>query len=67
MIHKFDWHSRDFSCLGIPKGGTDPLDRQLDYYERCLNWVRKEPQPILDRALEWLKENRFNPHRLSLC
>lgn len=66
-VHKLDWRSRDFSCLGIPKDSADALDRQLDYYERYLNWVRQEPQPILDKALEWLKENRFEPKRLTLC
>jgi len=29
--------------------------------------VRKEPQPILDKALEWLKEKRFAPKRVTLC
>ena len=66
-IHKLNWKKFDFSCMGIPRGGTDALDRQLDYYERYLNWVRKEPQPILDKALEWLKEKRFSPKRVTLC
>ena len=66
-IHKLNWKKFDFSCMGIPRGGTDALDRQLDYYERYLNWVRKEPQPILDKALEWLKEKRFAPKRVTLC
>ena len=66
-IHKLNWKKFDFSCMGIPKGGTDALDRQLNYYERYLNWVRKEPQPILDKALEWLKEKRFAPKRVTLC
>jgi aminoglycoside phosphotransferase (APT) family kinase protein/putative sterol carrier protein len=66
-IHKFDWRSRDFSCLGIPTDGADAIGRQLEYYERYLDWVRKEPQPILDKALEWLKGNRFEPQRLTLC
>ncbi len=66
-IHKLSWKKYDFSFMGIPKGGADALDRQLDYYERYLNWVRKEPQPILDKALEWLKEKRFAPKRVTLC
>jgi len=66
-IHKLNWEKFDFSCMGIPGGGTDALDRHLDYYERYLDWVRKEPQPILDKALEWLKEKRFAPKRVTLC
>ena len=66
-IHRLDWKSMDFSFLGIPGGGTDPIDRHLDYYERYFNWVKKEPQPILDKALEWLKQNRYSPKHVSLC
>ena len=66
-IHKLDWRSMDFSFLGIPGGGTGPIDRHLDYYERYFNWMKQEPKPILDKALQWLKENRFAPEHVSLC
>jgi aminoglycoside phosphotransferase (APT) family kinase protein/putative sterol carrier protein len=69
-VHKLDWKRLGLSFLGVPKGGTDPLDRQLDYYERYLDWVKEAPQesqPILEAALSWLKENRYVPERVTLC
>ena len=69
-VHKLDWKSLGLSFLGVPKGGTDPLDQQLDYWERYLNWVKEapqEPQPILEAALHWLKENRYAPSHVTLC
>jgi aminoglycoside phosphotransferase (APT) family kinase protein/putative sterol carrier protein len=69
-VHKLDWESRGFSFLGVPKSGTDPLDRQLDYYEKYLDWVKDDPQesqPILEAALNWLKKNRYIPERVTLC
>lgn len=67
-IHKLNWRDMDYSFLGIPGGGTDPLDRQLDYYERYFKWVKGGgAQPILDKALEWLRENRFAPEHVCLC
>jgi len=69
-IHQLDWKSLGLSFLGIPGGGTGPLDQHLDYYERYLNWVKEdpqEPQPILEAALDWLKKNRYAPEHVSLC
>lgn len=67
-IHAVDWKGLGLSFLGEPKGGTDPIDKQLDYYEYYLDWARRgEPQPILQAALKWLRENRYAPRRVSLC
>ncbi len=67
-VHRVDWKAHGLSFLGVPGAGTDPLDRQLDYYERYLRWAcGEEPQPILRAALGWLRKNRFAPKRVTLC
>lgn len=67
-IHTLDWRRLGLSFLGEPAGGTGPIDSQLDYYGRYLAWVKeKEPQPILDAALRWLRDHRYEPKRVSLC
>ncbi|MDM8001042.1 MAG: phosphotransferase [Dehalococcoidia bacterium] len=69
-VHQVDWRKLGLSFLGVPKGGTGPLDRQLDYFERYLNWAKDSPeekQPILEAALNWLRENRYVPARVTLC
>ncbi|MFA4837393.1 MAG: phosphotransferase family protein [Dehalococcoidia bacterium] len=66
-IHGLDWKKAGFSFLGVPKGGTDAIDQQIELYERLYNWTKRSPIPILDTALSWLKENRFEPDRLTLC
>ena len=66
-VHLLDWKGLGLSFLGIPKGGTGPLDRQLEYWERFLNWRKEEPQPILEAALNWLKEKRYTPRHVTLC
>jgi putative sterol carrier protein len=69
-IHKLDWKSLGLGFLGEPKGGTDPIDRQLAYWDRFLEWMKDDPQeshPILESALNWLKENRYEPERIVLC
>ncbi len=67
-VHKLDWEKLGFSFLGVPKQGTDPVDRQIAYLEMYLNWMKGEDsQPILEAALKWLKENRYAPERVRLC
>ncbi len=61
-VHQADWKKLGLSFLGVPGGGTGPLDRQLDYFERYLGWAKDSPderQPVLEAALKWLRENRL--------
>jgi aminoglycoside phosphotransferase (APT) family kinase protein len=66
-IHALDWQRRGLSFLGVPDGGSDPLDRQLAYYEGYLAWVGGPPQPVLQAALVWLRQHRYTPRRIGLC
>ncbi len=69
-VHQADWQKLGLSFLGVPGGGTGPLDRQLDYFERYLGWAKDSPderQPVLEAALKWLRENRYRPARVTLC
>jgi aminoglycoside phosphotransferase (APT) family kinase protein len=67
-IHALDWNAMGLAYLGVPGGGCDPVDRQLVYYEHFLRWAAgDQPQPVLDPALQWLKEHRYTPRRVTLC
>ncbi|MBA7469284.1 hypothetical protein ES707_04551 [subsurface metagenome] len=66
-VHLLDWQKLGFSFLGIPKGGSGPLDQQLEYWESFLNWRKEEPQPILEATLDWLREKQYSPKHVTLC
>lgn len=67
-IHALDWKSMGLSYLGVPGGGSDPVDRQVAYYEHFLRWASGDkPQPVLEPALQWLKDHRYTPRRVALC
>ena len=68
-IHALDWRALGLGFLGVPGTGTDPLDRQLAYWDRYLEWtVRGRPaQPILAHALAWLRDHRYTPRHVALC
>jgi aminoglycoside phosphotransferase (APT) family kinase protein/putative sterol carrier protein len=66
-VHAVDWRDLGLSFLGVPEKGQSPLDLLLDYYEMYLNWVKEEPQPIMEASLDWLKKNRYMPDHITLC
>ena len=69
-VHLLDWKKLGFSFLGVPKGGTDAVDRRLDYIEGFLNWTKdgpEESQPVLEASLKWLRENHYAPEHITLC
>jgi aminoglycoside phosphotransferase (APT) family kinase protein len=66
-VHRLDWKQLGLSFLGVPPGGTGPLDHELDYYQAYLDWAKEERQPVLEPALEWLRKNRYAPRRVTLC
>ena len=66
--HKVDWKKQRLGFLGAPKGGTSTIDGLLDYNESFLKWVAKgEPQPVLEYALKWLRQNHYVPERITFC
>lgn len=69
-VHRADWEKLGFSFLGVPGGGTDPIDKQLAYWENFLNWVKDDPDeshPLIEAAVKWLKENKYEPEQVALC
>ena len=69
-INMLEWKKLGFSFLGVPKNAADAIDRQVNYLESYLNWAKDTPEeshPILEAALKWLKENRYEAKRIALC
>ncbi len=69
-INMIDWKTRGLDFLGVPGPGTGPIDRQLSYWKRYLDWVKSDPaeeHPVLEKALAWLEENRYETERVGLC
>jgi aminoglycoside phosphotransferase (APT) family kinase protein/putative sterol carrier protein len=69
-INMVDWKSLGLNFLGAPGGGSDPLDRQIAYWERFFSWIKddqSERYPVLEKGLQWLKDNRYVPERVCLC
>jgi len=37
-LHSLDWKGLGLSFLGDPDPGGNPLDDEIAYWERCVNW-----------------------------
>jgi aminoglycoside phosphotransferase (APT) family kinase protein len=57
-IHRLDWRLLGFGFLEAPGEAATPLARQLDYYERFLDWAAEgSPRPLERSVLRWLRSH----------
>ena len=67
-IHRLDYRALGFQFLEQPQLGATPLDWQIAYYERYLEWAaRGRPQPTAEAAFEWLKRHKPSGEPTGLC
>ena len=58
-IHRLDYRALGFGFLEQPGAGKTPLDWQIAYYERYLEWAaRGRAQPTAEAAFDWLKRHK---------
>lgn len=68
-IHKLDWQALGFDWLNDSSLGDTPLQQQLAYYKRFLEWTesRGRPYPKLWACYEWLMANQPQNEPTALC
>ena len=66
-LHSLDWKGLGLSFLGAPDPGGNPFDHEIAYWEYCLDWIGFEPAPVVLKALDWIKKNKYQPNRVSVC
>jgi aminoglycoside phosphotransferase (APT) family kinase protein len=66
-IHRLDWRALGFAALDKPELGDTPLDQQLAYYAKYLEWAaRGREQPTAEAAFGWLRKNRPEGETVAL-
>jgi len=67
-VHKLDVEAPRFDFLARPAAGQTPLQAQLAYWDRYLDWgMERTTYPLLDRALAWLEANQPEDEPTSIC
>ncbi|MGH2603643.1 MAG: phosphotransferase family protein, partial [Dehalococcoidia bacterium] len=65
-IHALDWHAAGLDFLGVPASTRDCAAREVDRWETILRKDALEPQPVLNRAIRWLRRNLPEAQRITL-
>ena len=67
-IHALDWRALRLDALLMPKLGDHPLEQVVNYYRDTIRWAMGEvTRPELMAALDWLRDNLYEPEHLVLC
>ncbi|MGH7857097.1 MAG: phosphotransferase family protein, partial [Candidatus Binatia bacterium] len=68
-VHRLDWKALGLDFLEAAGRGATPVERQLDYYGRYLEWASPgRREPLIEAALAWLVRHRpAGPEPLRLC
>lgn len=67
-VHKLDVEDPAFDFVPRPPSGRSPIQAQLDYWDRYLDWgMKRDTYPLIDRALAWLRENAPEGEPTALC
>jgi aminoglycoside phosphotransferase (APT) family kinase protein len=67
-VHALDWRAMRLNKLLMPQRGAHPLEQVVDYYAGLLRWASPDsPRREFVDALEWLRDNTYEPTHLVLC
>lgn len=65
-IHALDWRARGLGFLGEPASAPDCAGREIDRWDAILKRDALEPQPVLNLAVRWLRQNPPRTKRVAL-
>lgn len=66
QLHKLDPTELRLGFLALPEYGTTPVEQAVNYFDHALRWAAPDLPPIFERALSWLKENVYEPERVTV-
>jgi aminoglycoside phosphotransferase (APT) family kinase protein len=67
-VHTLDWQRPEFAFIERPAPDRTPIEHQLDYWDRYLDWgLERERFSLADRSLTWLRENRPTAEPTAIC
>ncbi|WP_040812727.1 phosphotransferase family protein [Nocardia concava] len=67
-IHELDWRELRLDFLSFPRHGHGAVHQIVGYLDAAMTWACGGEQPeIFRRALTHLRDNAYEPERVSLC
>jgi aminoglycoside phosphotransferase (APT) family kinase protein len=66
-VHALDWRTLRLEKLLMPQRGASPLEQVVEYCAELLtSWSESRRRELAD-AVEWLRDNIYEPEYLALC
>jgi aminoglycoside phosphotransferase (APT) family kinase protein len=66
-VHALDWRTLRLEKLLMPQRGEQPLEQVVEYCAELLTWWPQSRRRELTDAVEWLRDNLYEPEHLTLC
>jgi aminoglycoside phosphotransferase (APT) family kinase protein len=66
-VHALDWRTLRLEKLLMPQRGEQPLEQVVAYCAELLTWCSESRRQELVDAVEWLRDNIYEPEHLALC
>jgi aminoglycoside phosphotransferase (APT) family kinase protein len=67
-VHQLDWQKPEFGFIPRPPAGVSPIQAQLDYWERYLDWGMDRPRyELLNTGMAWLQANQPTDEPAGIC
>jgi aminoglycoside phosphotransferase (APT) family kinase protein len=66
-VHALDWRALRLEKLLMPQRGERPLEQVVAYCAELLTWWPESRRQELVDAVEWLRDNIYEPEHLALC
>ena len=67
-VHKLDHRAHQFGFLPQPSEGVAPIEAQLDYWERYLEWgMDRARYDLLNKGFEWLRAHPPSNEPVGIC
>lgn len=67
-VHRLDVSDPSFDFLARPAAGVTPIEAQIDYWRRFVDWgMDASRYPLITRGLGWLADNVPTDEPMGIC
>ncbi|WP_194837034.1 phosphotransferase family protein [Nocardia sp. XZ_19_369] len=66
-LHQLDPAALRLDFLRLPRFGNHPVEEAVSYLDWAVHWAAPHIPDTIERAITWLRDNRYDPECLALC
>ncbi|GAA5090326.1 phosphotransferase family protein [Nocardia iowensis] len=66
-LHLLDPAALHLDFLRLDRFGAHPVEQAVNYLDWAVHWAAPQIPDTIERALTWLRDNRYDPEHVTLC